>query len=107
MSNTPYKAAQHLSALIATGAKPSRADAWGNSPTNANYAAFDMYGKTIDDFKKICRELNLAFGWYGPAGYPPNVGATIVVAKYVKENYKSPEPRENTTEKRPVERPRG
>lgn len=85
MSNTPYDAKLHLKALLATGAKLTTPNAFGDSPNNAHYASFDVYGATRTEFEKVCKELNLHHSWYGVAGYPPNEGATIVVAKYVKD----------------------
>lgn len=83
--NTPYSAALHLAALKATGARLTTPNAFGDSPNNAHWAAFDMYGKTRIEFERVCREFGLYFAWYGPAGYPPDEGATMVVAKYVRE----------------------
>lgn len=84
--NTPYEAHLHLAALEATGAKGTTPNSFGDSPNNAHWAAFDMYSKTSDEFKKVCASFGLYRGWYGVAGYPPNEGCTMVVAKYVREN---------------------
>ena len=83
--NTPYDAKLHLKKLKATGAKITAPNAFKDSPNNVYYAAFDMYGPTRTLFEQACKELNLYFGWYGIAGYPPNEGCTMVVAKYIKE----------------------
>ena len=82
--NTPYEAKLHLAVLKATGAKLTIPNAFGDSPNNAHYAAFDMYGHTLAEFEKVCKELGLHTSWYGAAGYPPDEGFTMVVAKYVK-----------------------
>lgn len=82
--NSPYEPKLHLAKLKATGAKLTTPNAFGDSPNNANYVAFDMYGHTRTEFERVCKELNLHCGWYGVAGYPPNEGATLVVAKYVR-----------------------
>ena len=83
--NTPYKAALHLAALEATGAKLTTPNAFGDSPNNANFAAFDMYGHTSTEFRRVCKEFGLYTAWYGVAGYAPDPGSTMVVAKYVRE----------------------
>ena len=83
--NTPYKTDIHLAALKATGAKITTPNAFGDPPNNAHWAAFDMYGKTHTEFERVCRELGLYCGWYGAAGYPPDEGCTMVVAKYVRD----------------------
>lgn len=83
--NTPYKADLHLAALKATGAKLTTPNAFGDSPNNAHWASFDMYGLTRAKFKEVCKSFGLYCGWYGVAGYPPDVGCTMVVAKYVRD----------------------
>lgn len=82
--NTPYQSKLHLAAIKATGARLTPANAFGDSPNNAHYAAFDMYGETRAKFEAVCKQLGLHYGWYGVAGYTPNEGCTMVVAKYVK-----------------------
>ena len=88
--NTPYEKGIQLAALKATGAKITTPNAFGDSPNNAHWASFDMYGKTSDKFKQVCAELGLYCGWYGVAGYPPDEGCTMVVAKYVRETKPAP-----------------
>jgi hypothetical protein len=83
--NTPYNAKLHLAKLKATGAKLTTANSYGDSPNNAHWAAFDMYGHTRTEFERVCKELGLYCSWFGVAGYPPDPGATMVVAKYVRE----------------------
>ena len=82
--NTPYKAKSHRAALKATGARLTEPNAFGDSPNNKHWAAFDMYGKTSDEFMRVCASLGLYCGWYGVAGYPPDEGCTMVVAKHVR-----------------------
>jgi hypothetical protein len=85
--NTPYKAELHKAALLASGkgVKVSPPDAWGNSPSNQHYAAFDVPREAKAEFKATCDRLGLYCGWYGEAGYAHSGVSCLVVARFVKD----------------------
>lgn len=85
--NTPYKASQHLATLrsVGKGVRLSTPNAFGDSPNNANWAAFDVPSASLRAFEDACKELNLYTGWFGEADYVHSGVSCMVVAKYVRD----------------------
>lgn len=85
--NTPYSAKLHFPALkaVAPGIKATQADAWGNSPSNSNWATLDVPDDQCAAFRAKCTELNLYCGDYGVGRYPWTTHSTMRLCRYVRE----------------------
>jgi len=83
--NTPYKRELHLAAIKATGAKLSQPNAFGDSPNNAHWAAFDVPGESRMAFHEVCEKFGLYTSWFGEANYAHSGEACMVIAKYERE----------------------
>lgn len=84
--NIPYSNKAHLAIFKRRiqGIKVSPPNAFGDSPNNAHYVAFDVPGDKTTAFLALCVELHLHTGWFGEANYAHSGVHTYVIAKYVK-----------------------
>jgi len=63
--NTPYDPTLHLPLLkaAAPGLRPQPSDAFGMSPSNANWAAIEVPHGQREAFSNECARLNIYAGW--------------------------------------------
>lgn len=85
--NIPYSGKTHLPIIKRRipGVAKTIPDAWGNTPNNQHYAAFDVPCDKTGQFIDLCTDLKLHCGYHGIARYGDNPSYTYVIARYVKD----------------------